>query len=114
MSIETVSINLLDRDFKLKCPVEEIKKLEAAGAYLNTKMQDINKGATTPGFERVVVMAAINVAYELLNLRQEKEGQSESVDARIKALHDKIDEALAASHLELPKPLLGEQQALDI
>ena len=47
------------------------------------------------GVERCAIMAALNIANELLDLRKRTNGVTPELDKRLKFLHNKIDRALS-------------------
>jgi cell division protein ZapA (FtsZ GTPase activity inhibitor) len=114
MSDNTVSIELLGRSLKMKCAPDHALKLKEAGEYLNKKMLEMNTAGSGVIFERAITMAAINVAYELIALRGQKEDFTQEIEERVNHLRKRIEEVLNTSHLDLPKPLLKEQQSFEM
>ncbi len=88
---QTVSINLLDKEFSFNCPADAEAELLASADFLNEKMRDIRKSGKVLGLERIAVMAALNLAHELLQSRQET---NSDVEQRLRHLGSKIDAAL--------------------
>jgi len=64
-----LQINIMGREFRVACPEEEQKGLLEAVDYLNRKMQEIRGGGKVVGLERIAMMAALNVAHELLSTK---------------------------------------------
>ena len=64
--VKTVEVNLLGRTYRVACSDEEREALMQAVAYLDGKMNEIRKAGKVMGAERIAVMAALNVAHELL------------------------------------------------
>lgn len=89
-----IEVTLLGRAFRVACPPEEREQLLAAVAYLDAKMREIRDSSKVVGMERVAVMAALNIAHELLNARV---GSFDVGDykRRIHALERAVDAALA-------------------
>ena len=89
-----VSIRILEKEFVVGCPHEERSALLDAAEFLNVKMREIRDSGKVVGIDRVAVMAALNLAHELLKL-QEKDRRSEAEHGnRVRALRDRIDGAL--------------------
>jgi cell division protein ZapA len=89
-----VTVRILDKDVHVACPPDEREDLLQAATFLNGKLRELKdqaKGAA--GAERVLVVAALNIANELvkLNARCEQDGK---VGVRLKSLRDKVDAAL--------------------
>ncbi|HJQ64719.1 MAG TPA: cell division protein ZapA [Burkholderiales bacterium] len=64
-----LQINIMGREFRVACPEEEQKGLLDAVDYLNRKMQEIRGGGKVVGLERIAMMAALNIAHELLSTK---------------------------------------------
>ncbi len=90
---EGVDVSILGKQFSVACPEHERAALSAAATYLDTKMREIQRSGKVIGAERCAVMAALNIAHELLNLRQSM-GISEDFEVKIRTLQKKIDVVL--------------------
>lgn len=67
----TVGIRILDKDYQVHCPPEQQEALLGAARDLDQRMRDIRRSGNVIGLERIAVMAALNLAYELAQSRQE-------------------------------------------
>ena len=96
MSAATLDITLRGKEYRVACTAEEREGLLVAVDYVNEKMSDI-AGKTKGAGERLAVMTALNIAHELLALRQ---GSDISVDAdnlqrRIISIEARLDAMIA-------------------
>ena len=91
----TVEVNLLGRTYRVACEEGERESLMQAVAYLDAKMNEIRKAGKVMGAERIAVMAALNVAHELLAVRVGAGFDLGKAKRRIHALESKIDAAIA-------------------
>ena len=68
MSVDpkALQINIMGREFRIACPEIEQKGLLEAVEYLNKKMDEIRDNGKVIGVERIAIMAALNIAHELL------------------------------------------------
>jgi cell division protein ZapA len=89
-----VTVTILDKEYLISCGEEERDQLHTAAAFLNQKMKEVKSGGKIVGTERIAVMAALNIAHELLACRQQSSETSSSLDNTIRRLHSKIDEVL--------------------
>jgi cell division protein ZapA len=89
-----VTINILEKEYLISCSEEEREQLHTAVAYLNTKMLDMKNSGRVIGSERIAVMTALNLAYELLAYKQQNDDYTSNVDTAIQRLRNKIDEAI--------------------
>ncbi len=64
-----LQINVMGREFRVACPENEQKELLEAVDYLNKKMNDIRDNGKVIGVERIAIMAALNIAHELLSTK---------------------------------------------
>lgn len=94
--LRPVTVTILDKEYLISCSPEEREQLHTAVAFLNQKMQEVKSGGKVVGTERIAVMAALNIAHELLACRQKNNEYSASLDSAIRRLHSKIDEVLTS------------------
>ncbi|NIW23554.1 MAG: cell division protein ZapA, partial [Gammaproteobacteria bacterium] len=74
--------------------IEEKADLLASADLLNKKMQDIRNTGKVLGLDRVAVMAALNLANELIKRTDEDRQLKDIFDLRIKAMRERLDSAL--------------------
>lgn len=97
-----VSVRILDKEFLVNCPDNERDDLLASAEYLNTKMREIRDSGKVVGIDRIAVMAALNMAHDLLGNRDNGKDLQFSIGARIRTLQEKIELALnKGNQLEL-------------
>lgn len=92
--LRPVTITILDKEYLISCHEDEREQLHTAAAFLNDKMREVKDGGKVVGTERIAVMAALNIASELMSRRSENDEFSNSVDSAIRRLRSKIDAAL--------------------
>ena len=94
-SAKTIEITILGRAYKVACREGERDALLEAAAYLDGKMQEIKKGGKVSGTERIAVMAALNIAHELLSLIGGNGFDIGQAKRRISSIEAKLDAAIA-------------------
>lgn len=92
---QTVEVTLLGRTYRVACAEGEREALMQAVAYLDAKMNEIRKAGKVMGAERIAVMAALNVAHELLSVKLGSGFDLGLAKRRILALESQLDEAIA-------------------
>ena len=92
---KTIEVTLLGRSYRVACEDNEREALMQAVAYLDAKMNEIRKAGKVTGSERIAVMAALNVAHELLSVRLGGNFDLGQAKRRISAIESKIDAAIA-------------------
>ena len=88
------SVTILDKEYLIACSDEERELLNDAASLLNDKMQEVKVSGKVIGSERIAVLAALNIAHEMLAYKKENEGYTSSVDGLIRRLQNKTDDAL--------------------
>lgn len=92
---KTVEVNLLGRTYRVACNEGEREALMQAVSYLDSKMNEIRKAGKVVGAERIAVMAALNVAHELLSVKLGGGFDVGQAKQRILAIESQLDEAIA-------------------
>ena len=92
--VKAVDVSIMGREFSIACPESEREALLAAVSYLDKKMCDIRDAGKVVGNERIAMMAALNLAHELLSL---KSGGVDIGDVKRRAtsMQRQIDDVLA-------------------
>ncbi|ANN76700.1 cell division protein ZapA [Bordetella flabilis] len=67
--MERVDVNILGREYSLACSVDEKPTLVAAVRHVDQLMQRIQATGKVSSNERIAVMAALQVAGELLSMK---------------------------------------------
>ena len=89
-----VTIRILEKEYHVACPAAEKPALVAAAELLNLKMREIRDSGKVVGLDRVAVMAALNLANELLKTQGQDEELKNIVGLRIRAMREQLDSAL--------------------
>ena len=90
-----VTIQIMDKEYRIACPPEEQDALISAAHYLNDRIREIRDGGKVIGGDRIAVMAALNISHELLEHKKRRETYAQSMGSRIKVLQDKIESAIS-------------------
>ena len=91
--VKGLDVSIMGREFRVACPEDEQEELLSAVAYLDRKMREIRDSGKVIGVERIAIMAALNIAHELLTTRT---GGFDIGDfkRRIGSMHEQLDQAL--------------------
>lgn len=92
---KTVEVSLLGRTYRVACADGEREALMQAVAYLDGKMNEIRTAGKVMGAERIAVMAALNVAHELLSMKLGSGFDVGHAKRRITEIEARLDEAIA-------------------
>ena len=96
-TVNTVSVQILDKEYQVACPEDQQAELIISARYLDKQMRTIRDTGKVIGLERIAVMAALNISHELL--KASGQGSAPAVAGDIDAtaitgLQRKVDEAL--------------------
>lgn len=104
---DTVAVSILGKEYQVACPAEQHAELLLSARYLDEQMRAIRATGKVIGLERIAVMAALNIAHELLRTRNaapaDKAAQASPARANTEAradcaslssLNAKLDQAL--------------------
>jgi cell division protein ZapA len=69
---KTLDVAIMGRTYKVTCADDEREALLGAVAYLDQKMNEIKSSGRVGSAERIAVMAALNIAHELLEARAQR------------------------------------------
>jgi cell division protein ZapA len=94
--VKSLDVQILGRDFRVSCTDEEKPELLRAVEFLDQKMRDIRDQGKVIGTERIAVMAALNIAHELLNTRVPGGFDVGEVKRRMRGMQSAIDTALSS------------------
>ena len=90
----TLSLTIMERDYRVNCPDGAEQKLRDAARHLDQKMSEIRDASASsgkvPGIDRIAVIAALNISHQLLEVQSLLHEQ----DAAIERLTLLLDETL--------------------
>lgn len=88
-----VSVRILEKEYQVACLPEERSELLDSAEYLNLKMKEIRDSGNIIGLDRIAVVAALNLANELLKIR--RHGDTGDVSPRLRQMRERAEAALA-------------------
>ena len=95
-SADAVSIRVLDREYTVGVKPGESESLVAAARLLDQQMREIRGANRMAAIDRVAVLAALNFAHELQQLRDSRKGHDRELAATIGDLQRKLDTLLGS------------------
>lgn len=98
MSIsEPVNVRILDREYTVGVSPDERDGLMAAARVLDGKMREVRGANRMAAVDRVAVLAALNLAHELQQLREDSEKRDRELARTLHELQHKLDGLLDAA-----------------
>ena len=89
---EPVSIRILDREYTVGCEPDERDSLQAAAKLLDAKMREVRGGNRVAALDRVAVLAALNLAHELQQLRDGIERRESELSRTMADVNRRLDD----------------------
>ncbi|MBY0545086.1 MAG: cell division protein ZapA [Gammaproteobacteria bacterium] len=96
-SSSQVSILLLGKRFTIRCPEDKQQELELAAKELAERLQTLRGASKTGEFEQLLVIAALNTAYDFRILQQAVTDERETAHDSLVHLQDLVGRALSNS-----------------
>jgi len=92
-----VSVRILDKEYQVACPPSERTNLLDSAEILNTKMREIRDTGRIVGLDRIAVMAALNMANDLLHANARDQELEGGISNRLKLISDRVDNVLSGT-----------------
>jgi len=97
-----VSVRILEKEYQVSCPASERTDLLDSAEVLNAKMREIRDSGKVVGLDRIAVMAALNMANELIHAQAKDKAFEGDFGNRLKLISERVEN------------VLGESQQLDL
>lgn len=85
-----VTVNILGKEYQVACPEEEKEALLTSAKMVHQNMEKIRSTGKVVGMDRIAVMAALNIAHDLLVLQQDESQDIEKVNRKISLLNERV------------------------
>lgn len=93
---EPASVRILDREYTVGVEPGERDSLMAAAKLLDARMREVRGANRMAAIDRVAVLAALNFAHELQQLRDESDRRDRELSRTLGDLQRKLDALLDA------------------
>lgn len=104
MTDHAMTIQILGKEYAIKCGEAEQAALQQAAQELSARMLQVLRGAKTHSLERTAVVTALNLAHELKSLRRD----FKQTTTRLLELEKRLDASLERSGVvKRQLPLVG-------
>lgn len=90
----TITVSILDKDYQVSCPDDEVDALRRSASYVDDKMREIKSGSGVFGLDRIAVMTALNVANDYIRAVDDKASAETETARQLDQLDGKLDGAL--------------------
>jgi cell division protein ZapA len=93
-SPNSVSVQILGKEYRVGCPEGEEENLRSAARHLDKQMNEIKNGGSIIGTEKIAVMVALNLASDLLQLDTIQDQKLERASQKVEFLTKKVEQIL--------------------
>lgn len=100
-----VTVNILDKEYRVSCRPDEQEGLIESARLLDQRMREIYQAGRVVGTDRIAVIAALNIAHELLQMHENLEKQEREIGRRLHDLQKRLAVALAEQGPDNQEPI---------
>lgn len=93
---EPATVRLLDRDYVVGVGADGRENLDAAARLLDGQMREVRGANRMAAVDRVAVLAALNLAHELQQLRDEHQTLQDELASTVNELQRKLSALIDA------------------
>ncbi len=93
-SNEPVTVRILEREYRVMCTPDQRRELMESALYLDQQMRQIRDSGRVSSMDKIAVMSALNLAEEVLRLRQQLAEREQLVDQRVRQMAIELDRSL--------------------
>ncbi|MFP6808359.1 MAG: cell division protein ZapA [Pseudomonadales bacterium] len=91
---KTVTVSILDKDYQINCGEDEVAVLQQSAQYVDEKMREIKTSSNVFGLDRLAVMAALNIANDLISQTNKTKDVVDHQKNDLQSLNGKLDLAI--------------------
>ncbi|MDB4307685.1 cell division protein ZapA [Gammaproteobacteria bacterium] len=97
-----VNVKILEKEYQISCKADERAELLDSAELLNERMRMIKESGKVTGLDRIAVMAALNIANELISAQGKGDALEGDAAERLTAMRERVESALqSGQQLEL-------------
>jgi cell division protein ZapA len=89
-----VSVRIMEKEYVIACPYEERTALLDTAEFLNRRMREVRDSGKVVGLDRIAVMVALNLANELMRLKNHDAKLENDATGRVRALRERVEGAI--------------------
>lgn len=98
--VSPIEIVVLGKQYRIACQESDHESLLKSAHYLDRKMREIRETGRVIGQDRIAVIAALDIAHELIQTQKQVDGPFRDFRKSLIALEEKIDGALNHSDVQ--------------
>lgn len=94
MKQEKITVSILNKEYQFATAAEEKESLLAATHHLDHTMREIKTKNSSLSFDKIALMAAVNIAHELIKSERLNQTFDQQVMHSVRNLNEKLEQAL--------------------
>lgn len=91
---QVVKVNIFGNDYPIRARVEDEGYVREIASYIDSKMKEINESMRPSTTAKVAILAALNIADELMSLRKKCKEQECDKKEQLEVLSQALDSVL--------------------
>ena len=95
MAAKTMDIKLLERNYKVACPVGQESALQQAADALNQRLQETKENTQLTNVEQIAAVTALNLCHEWIQDQNEQSAKTAKLEEKIQLLQATIEQAMS-------------------
>ncbi|MGM0525180.1 cell division protein ZapA [Idiomarina seosinensis] len=95
MAGRTMDITLLDRNYRVNCPVGQEGALQHAADKLDERLRDTKERTKLTNVEQIAVMTALNLCHEWIQDQNDQAARTAKLEEKIQLLQATIEQAMS-------------------
>lgn len=93
---KSTTVEIMGREYRIRGNADEAYVREVAH-YVDDKLREVSQGSVLPSGDRIAVLAAMNIADELFQLRRATNEEITNIEKRTQSLIGLLDDSLSGS-----------------
>lgn len=89
----STTVEIFGREYRIKGIADEAY-IQNVAHYVDDKMKEMSRGTSLPSQDRLAILAALNIADELFQIRQSSTDGLADIERRTDRLIEMLDESL--------------------
>lgn len=90
----SVNVTIMGKEYRIVCPPEEQDELLQSAQQLDLQMRKLRDSGKVNGPERVAVLTALNLAYELQSVKNQNISLKQQLHTNLTQLNQKLENVL--------------------
>lgn len=107
-AIETIPVVILGKEYKVRCPSGEQRRLQRVAQFVDQSMREVQESGAALGTDRVAVLTALNIANELFQIQMDQEETEQEASRRTSRMLEQVRELIDEAGLAPPSGSEGE------